>query len=179
MYSPVLNTKQRLTHSHSGDKKWGVLGPIGAVTSSFRRVLGSQVSLAYSPGSPMFQCLGKVLSLKWGIHIPASSTELPSVLVKWFSPYSKGQLLQHQKGTVLLFLSSTTLSCPKPGEASKNLSRLSSWGTGPHLHIRVALFKQSQELEAQGVPERGKQTWAAMGPPQHRSLTYFTGPFLF
>lgn len=29
---------------------------------------------------------------------------------------------------------------------------------------RAALFKQSWELEAQGVPKLGKQTWATMGP---------------
>jgi hypothetical protein len=43
---------------------------------------------------------------------------------------------------------------------------------------RVALFKQSWEL-VQG----GFRAWEANvgdhGPPQHRSLTYFAGPFLF
>lgn len=115
----------------------GVLGPTGAVTSSFQRVLGPQVSLAYSPGSPVSKPREGSLSLKLRAFIcqPALLGS-PSVLAKCFSPYSKGQLLQHWgwEWVLVLFLSSSALSCPKPGEGSSELSRLSSWGTGPHLH---------------------------------------------
>lgn len=101
-----------------------MLEPTGAVTSSFQRVLGPQVSLAYSPGSHGFQSLGKALSMKLrGSHVPASSTEV-TVLAKWFSPCSKGQLLQHRGGGggYLLFLSSTTLnsSVQSLGKPAKN-----------------------------------------------------------
>lgn len=63
MYSPVLNTKQRLTHSHAGDKKRG--------GTEARRGRDKQFSEGHSSSEPsilswlsLFQSLGKVFSLK-------------------------------------------------------------------------------------------------------------------